>query len=106
MTLQELITDLKAAGANDNTMQLAMNCYELGLKNATEVRPCCGEFNSCQNLCMPRAAAAEREACAKVCDDLERKKWETVSDIVTNGGRLAFAGPVHCAQAIRARGNK
>jgi hypothetical protein len=34
MTLQELITDLKAAGANDNTMQLAMNCYELGLANA------------------------------------------------------------------------
>lgn len=34
MTLQELITDLKAAGANENTMQLAMNCYELGLGNA------------------------------------------------------------------------
>ena len=34
MTLQELITDLKAAGANENTMQLAMNCYELGLANA------------------------------------------------------------------------
>lgn len=34
MTLDELITDLKAAGANENTMQLAMNCYELGLANA------------------------------------------------------------------------
>lgn len=32
MTLQELITDLKAAGANENTVRLAMNCYELGAK--------------------------------------------------------------------------
>lgn len=39
MTLQELITDLKAAGANENTMQLAMNCYELGLKNAMQAQP-------------------------------------------------------------------
>lgn len=31
MTLDELITDLKAAGANENTLRLAMNCYELGV---------------------------------------------------------------------------
>ena len=30
MTIDELVTDLKAAGANDNTIRLAMNCYELG----------------------------------------------------------------------------
>lgn len=30
MTLAELITDLKAAGANENTIKLALNCYELG----------------------------------------------------------------------------
>lgn len=79
MTLQELIIDLKAAGANDNTLHLALNCYELGQRD-------------------------EREACAKVCDDLERAKWETVKHISENGGRLAFAGPMHCAKAIRARG--
>ena len=45
MTLQELITDLKAAGANENTLRLAINCYELGQKDM-------------------------REACAKVAD-----KW-------------------------------
>ena len=44
MTLAELITDLKAAGANDNTLRLAMNCYALG-------------------------TAEEREACAKVCEE-------------------------------------
>ncbi len=32
--LQELITDLKAAGANENTIRLAMNCYELGKADA------------------------------------------------------------------------
>lgn len=29
-TLEQLMTDLKAAGANENTLRLAMNCYELG----------------------------------------------------------------------------
>jgi hypothetical protein len=51
------------------------------------------------------AVAAEREACAVVCDDFERAKWESVNRICENGGRLAFAGPMHCAKAIRARGN-
>lgn len=46
MTLQELITDLKAAGANENTLRLAMNCYELGQKD-------------------------EREECAKLCKQQE-----------------------------------
>lgn len=34
MTLAELITDLKAAGANKNTIKLALNCYELGKAEA------------------------------------------------------------------------
>ena len=33
------------------------------------VEPCCGNYDQCQKICMPRAANAEREACAKVCDD-------------------------------------
>lgn len=49
-------------------------------------------------------AAKEREACASVCDDFERAKWESVKHISENGGRLAFAGPMKCAIAIRARG--
>ena len=53
-----------------------------------------------------KAIEEEREACAKVCDDFERAKWESVKDIASNGGRLAFAGPMHCASAIRARGNQ
>ena len=32
MTLEQLIIDLKAAGCNANTLQLAMNCYHVGQK--------------------------------------------------------------------------
>lgn len=91
MTLQELITDLKAAGANDNTMQLAMNCYELGLKNDTEVER---KASAAHHLCIMRGAitgavAAEREACANVCDELDAQVDKY---------------PAACAAAIRARG--
>lgn len=55
-------------------------------------------------IAVREAVAHERAECAKVCDDFERAKWESVKDIAQNGGRLAFAGPMHCAAAIRARG--
>ena len=35
------------------------------------VKPCCQDFVKCQQVCMPRAAALEREACAKVCEPQE-----------------------------------
>jgi hypothetical protein len=58
---------------------------------AAAVKPCCGEFQSCQKVCMPRAAAAEREACAKVCEGIgDGNKGSDAHD---------------CAAAIRARGN-
>ena len=44
-------------------------------------------------------AAAERNQCAKVCDDLERKKWETI----TTGGELTGVSARDCGAAIRAR---
>jgi hypothetical protein len=47
-----------------------------------------------------RVAVAERNQCAKVCDDLERKKWETI----TTGGELTGVSARDCAAAIRARG--
>lgn len=65
MTLQELITDLKAAGANENTMQLAMNCYELGRVNEREqLLAVCSD-----------AVVAEREACAKVAEQHPAYDW-------------------------------
>ena len=44
-------------------------------------------------------AADERNQCAKVCDDLERKKWETI----TTGGELTGVSARDCAAAIRRR---
>ena len=46
-------------------------------------------------------AAHEREACAKVCDEIERHKWE----ILTQGGKLEGLSPRDCAAAIRVRGD-
>lgn len=36
MTLEELLMDLRAAGANNNTIRLAINCYEAGRKEQRE----------------------------------------------------------------------
>ena len=50
-------------------------------------------------------AAAEREACAKVCDSKEREKWEQMAKVLTGGlGEVHPIGPKECAAAIRARG--
>ena len=48
------------------------------------------------------AVLAERELCAKLCDGIERHKWE----ILTKGGKLEGLSPIDCAAAIRARGEK
>ena len=36
MNLEELLMDLRAAGANNNTIRLAINCYEIGRKEQRE----------------------------------------------------------------------
>ena len=36
MTLEEVLMDLRAAGANNNTIRLAINCYEVGRKEQRE----------------------------------------------------------------------
>jgi len=45
-------------------------------------------------------AKHEREACAKVCDEIEKKKWLTV----THGGEMHGISARDCAAAIRDRG--
>ena len=47
-------------------------------------------------------AKNEREACAKVCEQIERRKWE----ILTQGGKLEGLSPRDCAATIRARSEK
>lgn len=61
MKLEELITDLKAAGCNENTMQLARNFYLCGQKD-------------------------ERKACAQIADSwIVNVVWE-VKQIAKNIG--------------------
>ena len=55
------------------------------------IEPCCGNYDQCQKVCMPRAAAAEREACAKLCE------------MIADNAVLPTAN--ECAKAIRRRGN-
>jgi hypothetical protein len=73
--------------------QEELECFAVLAAEAAAVKPCCGEFQSCQKVCMPRAAAAEREACAKVCENLP---WISGHSLPSN---------VEIAAAIRARGN-
>lgn len=52
------------------------------------------------------AAKEEREACAKVCDEISGQAWalwETVADPIEQGRSI---GADHCADAIRVRSNK
>lgn len=72
MTLAELITDLKAAGANENTMQLAMNCYELGLANAQR-KPLTDEM-------VVAAARVLNERQADACGVDRDDQWAIYSD--------------------------
>jgi len=47
-------------------------------------------------------AEREREACAKECEKIERRKWEAMM----NGGSMQAIGARDCAHAIRARGEQ
>ena len=49
-------------------------------------------------------ASAEREACAKVCDDHERQRCEAWAKVLTTGGEAPSASLSAVAAAIRARG--
>jgi hypothetical protein len=76
-----------------------LKAFEALVRADELVRPCCGDFDKCQQVCMPRAAAQEREACAKLCDDLptpERMSLDSES--------LWEVATLDCAEAIRARG--
>jgi hypothetical protein len=105
MTLQELITDLKAAGANDNTLRLALTCYELGKGHGVDA-----EWVSRRTK---HAVEQEREACAKVCDELG-EHWGDYKDTAILNGDVALSNAAsgepraaaRLAAAIRARGQQ
>lgn len=67
MTLEKLIIDLKAAGANENTILLAMNCYELGQKEGEKSAALTHKLFC--DLAIAAAVRTERKACVKIADD-------------------------------------
>jgi hypothetical protein len=51
-----------------------------------------------------KAIEEEREACAKVADELEKQRCEAWHQVLTKGGEIPSATLSACAAAIRARG--
>ena len=49
-------------------------------------------------------AQAEREACAKVCEEIEERCWETWDTQADQMDQGAAIGAAHCAANIRSRG--
>ena len=62
------------------------------------VKPCCGDFDKCQQICMPRAAAQEREACAEIVSEHHEGFSKEHQGVQYVKQRIL--------EAIRARGNK
>lgn len=55
------------------------------------VEPCCGNYDQCQKVCMPRAASAERSACLQIVESEAMQyaepvwAFEIVNDIKARG---------------------
>lgn len=42
-----------------------------------------------------------REACARLCDDMEKRRVESMNHVLAYGGEWKVIGPKDCAVAIR-----
>ena len=73
-----------------------LQAFEALVRADALVSPCCGDFDKCQQVCMPRAAAQEREACAEIC--------QQQSDLQLD--ERVMRGIDVCKEAIRARGGR
>ena len=51
-------------------------------------------------------ASAEREACAKLCDDEAEQSMQCAGSMITSPYDWIADGATDCAEAIRARSNK
>ncbi len=68
---------------------------------ASGYRKCAENQKTTQHCALVEEAVKdEKEACAKECDKIERRKWDTVM----SGGAMQGIGARDCAIAIRARG--
>lgn len=100
MTLQELITDLKAAGANENTIQLARNCYDLGRDEATE------SANRSWTLMCKKMVEAEREAIYHIVCHAPFEEAADDDELESEVGDAMKALAFRVCSAIRTRGKQ
>jgi hypothetical protein len=64
-----------------------------GMANKVNAEPCCGDFDNCHKICMPRAKHTEREECKKLCT------WKT-------GNQFVDEAVAVCYRAIDQRGQE
>lgn len=74
MTKDDMVQVLRSVGVNENTITAMCNAFDMGVAN-------------------------EREACAKMCDDLQAPPHVANSDV-----SMWEVASMECADAIRARG--
>jgi hypothetical protein len=111
--MRDTIDMAREAGMLVNTSRDSMKHLEAfeALVRADElVRPCCGDFDKCQQVCMPRAAAQEREACAKTKAGKPRELKAVGFGTLLDEQQFCFdkgwrEGAAFVRAAIRARGN-
>lgn len=83
-----------------------MRCNRCGEQNPAEIHTCTPAWadmtfeGEVVRRMIDEAVLVEREACAKLCEAIERKKWETLRI----GGSMSGVSAADCTQAIRARG--
>jgi len=94
MNREDIICMAKEAGlVGKPTYINGLEAFAALVASHALVEPCCGNYDQCQKVCMPRAASAEREACAKECEGIN-----SAEDYYGERPELI------CAEAIRARG--
>jgi hypothetical protein len=109
MTKDDIIKLARDAGWKDlPTVRLAFAGFDLErfanfIAAHVMAQPCCGNFATCQQFCMPKGAAVERETIAQMFDAVP----ELVPFARRGDGGCIICGfsTSHAATAIRARGN-
>ena len=94
MNREDIIRMAREAGFRVNTTESLfeeLERFAAFVVSHALVEPCCGNYDQCQKVCMPRAAFAEREACIKIVEDeafqYASPVWafEIVNDIKARG---------------------
>jgi hypothetical protein len=91
----------------DDILRMADEAYELAKKDLLNGDYLTTGFLAIRDIHFHRlATAAEREACAEVCEEIKCKMWEEYKKHRETRFQDACDGAEVCENAIRARGNE